>query len=130
MTPEEKNRHRKMRRNINYPTFFSGRTVSTTTSFKTDIKNDFTTGNDQYPRNCQATLHFLDKYSKSEIVIQPTSEGAAFSWKGGNRDQGGDKNTYDKSTGRQKSASSVARKITQLLIFQNAVRKTTTQTYI
>ena len=35
-------------------------------------------------------------------MSQPTSEGAAFAQNGGNKDQGGDKNIYDKSTGRPK----------------------------
>ena len=32
---------------------------------KTDIQNDFITGNGQYPKTRQATIHFLDKYRKS-----------------------------------------------------------------
>ena len=45
---------------------------------KTYLHNDFTTGDDRYPKNNQATLHLLEKYIKIAIVIQPTSEGAAF----------------------------------------------------
>jgi hypothetical protein len=45
---------------------------------KVDLQNDFTTGDDRYPKNRQATLHLLDKYSKSVIVQAPISEGTAF----------------------------------------------------
>jgi hypothetical protein len=50
---------------------------------KVDLQNDFTTGDDRYPKNRQSTLHLLDKYSKSTIVTTtPTSEGAAFGQRG------------------------------------------------
>jgi hypothetical protein len=32
---------------------------------KTDLQNDYTTGDNRYPKNRQQTLHLLDKYSKS-----------------------------------------------------------------
>ena len=70
---------------------------------KTDLQNDFTTGKYRYPKNLQAALHSLDKYSKLAIVSQPTSEGASFAQKGGNKDQGGDKKTYDKKYRKTKS---------------------------
>jgi hypothetical protein len=49
---------------------------------KVDLQNDFTTGDDRYPKNRQATLHLLDKYSKS-TVSNTTSEGTAFAQRGG-----------------------------------------------
>jgi hypothetical protein len=51
---------------------------------KVDLQNDFTTGDDRYPKNRQATLHLLDKYSKS-IVVRDTnsSEGTSFAQRGG-----------------------------------------------
>jgi hypothetical protein len=51
---------------------------------KVDLQNDFTTGNDQYPKNRQSTLHLLDKYSKS-VIVSPTTptEGKLFAQKGG-----------------------------------------------
>ena len=52
---------------------------------KNDLQNNFTTGDDRYPKTRQATLNFLDKHSKSEIVIQSTSEVADFFQKGSNR---------------------------------------------
>jgi hypothetical protein len=45
---------------------------------KVDLQNDFTTGDDRYPKNRKATLHLLDKYSKSVILQAPISEGTAF----------------------------------------------------
>jgi hypothetical protein len=51
---------------------------------KVDLQNDFTTGDDRYPKNRQSTLHLLDKYSKSIIVSPMTSsEGMSFAQKGG-----------------------------------------------
>ena len=46
---------------------------------KVDLQNDFTTGDDRYPKNRQATLHLLDKYSKS-VIVSPTTptEGTSF----------------------------------------------------
>ena len=52
---------------------------------RNDLQNDFTTGNDRYPKTYQDILHFPDKCSKSEIVIQTTSEGTTFAQKGGNK---------------------------------------------
>jgi hypothetical protein len=51
---------------------------------KVDLQNDFTTGDDRYPKNRQSTLHLLDKYSKTAIVSATTSEGTAFAQRGGN----------------------------------------------
>jgi hypothetical protein len=50
---------------------------------KVDLQNDFTTGDDRYPKNRQSTLHLLDKCSKSTIVTTtPTSEGTALAQRG------------------------------------------------
>ena len=111
-----------MWRKITYPKCFSGRAIRSIYK-KADLQNDFTTWYCCYPNNNQDTLHFLDKYSKSSIVSQPTCEGAKFSQKGGNMYQGGDKKPYDKITGIQKSVS-VARKFTQHLIFHKTTRMT------
>ena len=40
-------------------------------------------------------------------------------------DQGGDKNTYDKITGRHKKALSVTMKVTQRLIYKKAIKNIT-----
>jgi hypothetical protein len=36
-------------------------------NLKVDLKNDFTTGDNLYPKNRQQTLHLLEKYSKTVI---------------------------------------------------------------
>ena len=41
-------------------------------NLKLDLQNDFTTGDNRYPKNCQHTLHFLDNYSN--IVVQRTTQ--------------------------------------------------------
>jgi hypothetical protein len=52
---------------------------------KVDLQNDFTTGDDRYPKNCQQTLHLLDKYSKTSLVnMMAPSEGSAFAQRNGN----------------------------------------------
>jgi hypothetical protein len=61
---------------------------------KVDLQNDFTTGDDRYPKNRQQTLHLLDKYSKSTVVQTNPSEGTAFAQKG--RSPKGQDATFDK----------------------------------
>jgi hypothetical protein len=54
-----------------------------------DLQNDFTTGDNSYPKNHQQTLHLLDKYSKTVVARVTPSEGTSFAQKsgrgGGNR---------------------------------------------
>ena len=69
-------------------------------TLKTDLQNDFTTGDNRYPKNRQQTLHLLDKYSKTTVIKPPQSEGTAFAQKGG-KGGGGDK-TKGTSKGGQK----------------------------
>jgi hypothetical protein len=70
-----------------------------------DLQNDFTTGDNRYPKNRQQTLHLLDKYSKTVVAKVTHSEGTSFAQKGGrgggNRSsrgsgKGHDSSTYDK----------------------------------
>ena len=49
---------------------------------KTDLQNNFTTGDERMPKKCQTTLHILDNYTKNPVAIQPTPEGVAFSQRG------------------------------------------------
>jgi hypothetical protein len=74
-------------------------------NLKVDLQNDFTTGENHYPKNRQQTLHLLDKYSKTVVVKVTHSEGASFAQKvgrgGGNPSSSGngkglDSSTYDK----------------------------------
>jgi hypothetical protein len=77
---------------------------------KVDLQNDFTTGDDRYPKNLQSTLHLLNKYSKS-IIVSPTStsEGAAFAQKGG-RGETVPTNPMTKNIGKTKNAINATRK--------------------
>jgi hypothetical protein len=50
---------------------------------KVDLQNDFTTGDNHYPKTRQQTLHLLDKYSKSVVNKPSQSEGGSFVQGGG-----------------------------------------------
>jgi hypothetical protein len=52
-------------------------------NIKVDLQNDFTTGDNHYPKNRQQTLHLLDNYIKTAIPKVTQSEGASFAQKGG-----------------------------------------------
>jgi hypothetical protein len=55
-----------------------------------DLQNDFTTGNNRYPKNRQQTLHLLEKYSKAVVAKVTQSEGNSFSQRSGRgRGRGG-----------------------------------------
>jgi hypothetical protein len=59
-------------------------------NLKVDLRNDFTTGSNRYPKTCQQTLHLLDKYSKTVVVPKMTSsEGSSFAQKVGRGGRGG-----------------------------------------
>ena len=47
-------------------------------NLKVDLQNDFTTNYNGYPKNCQKTLHLLDKYSKKVVQKTTQSKGMAF----------------------------------------------------
>jgi hypothetical protein len=83
---------------------------------KVDLKNDFTTGDNQYPKNRQSTFHLLDKYSKTACVNTTTnSEGTAFVQQGDRRQgKGGTRNptkTTTQSTGWTKNVTTVTRTV-------------------
>jgi hypothetical protein len=72
---------------------------------KVDLQNDFTTGDNRYPKNRQKTLHLLYKYSKTVVARVTYSEGTSFAQKSGrgdgNRSSNGNgkghySSTYDK----------------------------------
>jgi hypothetical protein len=48
-----------------------------------DLQNDFTTGDNHYPKNRQKTLHLLDKYSKTAVAKVTQSEGTSFAQNSG-----------------------------------------------
>ena len=47
-------------------------------SLKMDLQNDFTTGDNRYPKTRQQTLHLLDKYCKTTAPTTTPSEGTSF----------------------------------------------------
>jgi hypothetical protein len=58
-------------------------------NLKVDLRNDFTTGSNQYSKTHQQTLHLLDKYSKTVVVPKMTSsKGSSFTQKGGRGGRG------------------------------------------
>jgi hypothetical protein len=71
-------------------------------NLKVDLQNDFTTGENNYPKNRQQTLHLLDKYSKTVVAKVTHSEGTSFAQKGGkgggNRSSSGNGKCCDSST--------------------------------
>jgi len=73
------------------------------TTLRVDLQNDFTTGDNRYPRDHQQTLHLLDKYAKTTVYKPPVqSEGSSFTQKGGKdkgdkgRAKGNQSSKYDK----------------------------------
>jgi hypothetical protein len=52
-------------------------------NLKVDLQNDFTTGDNCYPKNRHQTLHLLDKYSKTVVARVTHSEGTSFAQKSG-----------------------------------------------
>jgi len=74
-------------------------------NLRTVLQNDFTTGDDHYPKNRQSALHLLDKFSKTTVSKATTqSEGTAFA-QGGGRGRGagrGQQKTFDKEYWKDK----------------------------
>jgi hypothetical protein len=68
---------------------------------KVNLQNDFTTGDNRYPKNRQQTLHLLDKYSKTVVAKVTHSEGNSFIHKGGRG--GGDRSSSGSGKGRDSS---------------------------
>jgi hypothetical protein len=57
-------------------------------NLKVDLQNDFTSGDNRYPKNHQKTLHLLYKYSNTAVAKVTQSEGTSFaqmSGRGGGR---------------------------------------------
>jgi hypothetical protein len=74
-----------------------------------DFQNDFTIGDNRYPKNRQHTLHLLDKYSKTVVSHATQSEGTSFAQRGGRGGGRGvasenneDSNTYYKKWWKNK----------------------------
>jgi hypothetical protein len=75
-----------------------------------DLQNDFTTGDNRYPKNHQQTLHLLDKYSNTVVPKVTQSEGTYFAQKGSRgsgrsyngNGKGHESSTYDKKYWKDK----------------------------
>jgi hypothetical protein len=52
-------------------------------NLKVDLQNDFTTGDNRYPKNRQQTLRLLDKYSKTVVCRATQSKGISYAQIGG-----------------------------------------------
>jgi hypothetical protein len=52
-------------------------------NLKVDLQNDFTTGDNHYPKNHQQTLHLLYKYCKTVVPKVTQSEGTSFAQRSG-----------------------------------------------
>jgi hypothetical protein len=52
-------------------------------NLKADLQNDFTTGDNCYPKNLQKTLNLLEKYNKTDVSKVTQSEGTSFSQRSG-----------------------------------------------
>jgi hypothetical protein len=61
-------------------------------NLKVDLQNDFTTGENCYPKNRQQTLHLLDNYCKTVVAKVTHFEGTSFAQKGGRG--GGNQSSY------------------------------------
>jgi hypothetical protein len=68
---------------------------------KVDLQNDFTTGDNHYPKNRQQTLHLLDKYNKTVVSKVTQSEGTSFAQtigRGSGRSHNGNGKGHESST--------------------------------
>jgi hypothetical protein len=77
-------------------------------NLKVDLRNDFTTGSNRYPKTHQhQTPHLLNKYSKTVVMPKTTSsEGSSFTQKGGRGGRGGKGRgtiTFDKEYWKDKT---------------------------
>ena len=83
-----------------------------------DTQNDYTKGDNRYPKDPQQTLHLLDKYEKSSSTAIPSSEATAFAqsskteMKGKGWDGSPD---YDVNYQKTKNDSTVVRRAIQLV---------------
>jgi Reverse transcriptase (RNA-dependent DNA polymerase) len=72
-------------------------------NLKMDLQNDYTTGDNRYPKNRQQTLHLLDKYSKTIVPKASQSEGSSFAQKTGKGKTGKSSKGKDPTSGQSKT---------------------------
>ena len=94
---------------------------------KLDLHNDFTTGNNPYPKSCPQTLHLLKKYKKIAAPKIPASKVSSFAQGYANKGNGGRGGVKKKaemikvmtsSNGRISNSTSVVKKDIQRPISQ------------
>jgi hypothetical protein len=68
-------------------------------NLKVDLQNDFTIGDNRYPKNRDTTLHLLDKYIDTAVAKVTQYEGTSFSQKsrigGGRGGRSGNRKSND-----------------------------------
>ena len=88
---------------------------------KMDLQNDFTTGNNLYPKPHPQNIHLLYKYSKIVVPKMSTSEALSFAQgdgrkgkvrRGGYNKRGGDNGAFDRSIVKTRSAISAENRAT------------------
>ena len=70
---------------------------------KVDLNNDYTEGEDLFPKNRQAALHLLNKYSKFYVSKPTESQGSSYAQQGGGGQSPKQKKPYDKEHWKDKN---------------------------
>ena len=102
-------------------------------NLKVDLQNDFTTGDNRYPKNRQQTLHLLKNYSKTVVQRTTQSEGMEFVQGGrghrcerGRDNRGGRGNkSFDKEYWKDKYFSITIRRDIHQRVYQKQKRTLT-----
>ena len=96
---------------------FLKHSAKTSEKLSTNLCDDYTTGENKHTMSRQATLHCLEKHSKSVVHAPIAQEGSSFAQREGNSNL----DTFDKSIGNTRSATSLGIKYT--LHQQHQLRK-------
>ena len=80
---------------------------------KTNLSDNYTTGENKYPATLQETFHYLEKHSKNSVRAQTATEGSSFAQKGGaSKHWGPPKDWDDKEWWKENHVLTVAKKDT------------------
>ena len=63
---------------------FLKQSANTSEKLRTNLSDDYTTGENKYPTSCQATLHYLEKHRNSVVREPIAQEGSLFAQSKGN----------------------------------------------
>ena len=63
---------------------FLKQSASTNEKLRTNLSDNYTTGENKYPTSRQSTLHYLEKHSKSVVRAPIAQEGSSFAQRKGN----------------------------------------------